>query len=262
MNKPSPANLKRFRCNRRTVNAFFVGVLAMIIGCGDSETSDSVVVDPPDPGSVTSESATADDPPAASEAEAPGEIELPSGTIPEMNDSSAGEGSGGLEMPAGAQIPDSSSNATSSSVRYATWDAIEKEVKSTGKVTVVDLWSLSCEPCLKEFPGLVELHKKHGADIQCIAVDMDYDGRKSRPPSYYEERVVSFLKGVDAGEMTTFISETPSDDIYAATGLVSIPAVLVFDASGKLVKSFVDAGSSVGFTYESDVTPFVKQMLN
>ena len=41
----------------------------------------------------------------------------------------------------------------------------------------------------------------------------------------------------------------------------SIPAVLVFDAEGKLVKQFIDAGETIGFTYDKDVIPMVNSIL-
>ena len=31
-----------------------------------------------------------------------------------------------------------------------------------GKVVVMDAWSTSCPPCIKEFHNLVELHKQYG----------------------------------------------------------------------------------------------------
>jgi hypothetical protein len=48
--------------------------------------------------------------------------------------------------------------------------------------------------------------------------------------------------------------------VFASTKLSSIPAVLVFDAKGELVRSFVDAGATAGFTYEKDIIPFVSEL--
>ena len=36
--------------------------------------------------------------------------------------------------------------------------------QNKGRVVVLDLWSTSCEPCVREFPHLVELQGKHGED--------------------------------------------------------------------------------------------------
>jgi len=244
MNKPLPANLFR---------SCWAGVLVMLVGCGGSDAPSSDVVSPPDHSAPISQE---------SESEAPGTLELPSMDIPPPDDEPAEVEAGGLELPPDVEIPETNSAAPvgGPQVLYATWDSIQAEVTASGKVTVVDLWSLACEPCLKEFPGLVDLHQTHGEQVQCVAVDLDYDGRKSRPPNYYEERVLEFLQSVSAFGFPTYICETPSDDVFAATELVSIPAVLVYDDQGELVKTFVDAGPEAGFTYHDDVTPFVQRL--
>jgi thiol-disulfide isomerase/thioredoxin len=226
--------------------------LATFVGCGNSEPAESTVVTPPGPAGETESPAKSADPAA------PGGLEMPAGEVPQ--DSSSGTADpeqGGLEMPAGSSVPVDS--GASRNIQYGTWEEIQKQVQSTGKVTVVDLWSLSCEPCLKEFPGLVRLHQSFGDTVQCVAIDMDFDGRKTRPPEYYEDRVAAFIESVGA-PFTTYISQTPSDEIYAATKLDSIPAVLIYDADGQLVKVFADAGETVGFTYDKDVIPFVTKL--
>ena len=246
-------------------------VTGMLLGCGTSDRADSTVVPPtPEPTFKT------DEPPAA---EPPGTIEMPSEVVEQPTTEQPTDADGGFQMPEDAQVPDASQSsndetesssspegstptASSAAVEllYGTWDEIETIAQSTGKITVVDVWSLACEPCLKEFPGLVELHKSLGGSVQCIAVDIDFDGRKSRPPEYYEDRVLSFLQGVGASGFPIYISQTPSDDVFAATELVSIPAVLVYDSDGKMARVFVDAGETAGFTYQDDVIPLVTKL--
>jgi thiol-disulfide isomerase/thioredoxin len=186
---------------------------------------------------------------------------MPPGEIPPptADDSPEPQG-GGIELPAGVELPPDSGALMQPEVKYGTWEEIQSVAKSSGRITVVDLWSLACEPCLKEFPGLVRLHQSFGSSVQCIAVDIDFDGRKTRPPEHYEERVIAFLRSVGAAGFPTFISQTPSDEVYAATKLASIPAVLIYSAEGEIVKVFVDAGETVGFTYEKDVIPLVTEL--
>ncbi|MCP4885594.1 MAG: TlpA family protein disulfide reductase [Planctomycetaceae bacterium] len=259
------------------IGASLSGWILLAVGCGGDDSPEGITVSPPDPaepagGDAGSEVADAPGgielPAGGEEVERPsggGGLELPAGDdLPDREESNSQEsnGGGGIEMPANVEIPESSSSESpvNPAVRYATWEAIQQEVTSNGKVTVVDLWSLTCEPCLKEFPGLVQLHKTYGAKVRCVAVDLDYDGRKSRPPNFYEERVIAFLESVQASGFPIFISETPSDDVFAATKLISIPAVLIYDESGTLVKSFVDAGPDAGFSYQEDVVPYVEQL--
>jgi hypothetical protein len=68
-----------------------------------------------------------------------------------------------------------------------------------------------------------------------------------------------FLSSVGA-DFDNYLCNTPSDDVFAEVGLPSIPAVLVYDANGNLVKQFVDAGETIGFSYDTDVIPFVKKL--
>jgi len=146
------------------------------------------------------------------------------------------------------------------SLRGAKWDEIEALVTKTGRITVVDLWSLACEPCLKEFPGLVRIHRDLGESVACFAVDVDFDGRKTKPAESYRPRVEAFLKSVGA-TFPNFLCQTASDELFSTLELESIPAVLIFDAKGKLVRKFIDAGDDAGFTYHDNIVPFIKQLL-
>ncbi|MFG0261646.1 MAG: hypothetical protein ACF788_04575 [Novipirellula sp. JB048] len=204
--------------------------------------------------------------------EAPGGMELPSGGLElppgdlpaaESNPPPP-EASGGMEMPdlqtsRKPSVADSVAPAAAA-VIYGSLPEIRSRIAETGKVTVVDYWSLACQPCLEEFPGLVRLQNQFPDQVQCLSVDIDFDGRKSRPPNHYETRVTAFVNSVGA-TFPNYISSTPSDEVYAELELDSIPAVLIYDAEGELVKKFVDAGDTVGFSYDDDVIPFVKQMI-
>ncbi len=145
-------------------------------------------------------------------------------------------------------------------VSVTPWEEIYAAATSAGKLTVLDVWSLSCEPCMREFPGLVALQSEHGEKIHCVSANIDFDGRKTHPPENYLSEVTRFLL-FNAARTENHICSTPSDDVYAALDIPSIPAVLIFDADGKEVARFVDAGDTIGFTYEKDIFPFVQKML-
>ncbi len=236
--------------------------MVAIFGCGRSEPTGSTVVDPPTPSAIETEARS--DASRKPRTELSGGIELPEGDIPAPSSNSTTDGGGGIEMPDIPVQNQSGTNdgaaATNPVIQYADWNAIQTEAQATGKVTVVDLWSLSCEPCLKEFPGLVRLHQDMGSTVQCIAVDMDYDGRKSRPPEHYADRVNAFLAGVGAMGFPTYISKTPSDDVFTSMSIASLPAVLVYNSDGQVAKIFVDAGETSGFTYEKDIVPLVADL--
>ncbi len=143
---------------------------------------------------------------------------------------------------------------------FASLEEVQQHIQKLGRPAVVDYWSLACQPCMDEFPGLVRLHKQQGERVACIAVNVDFDGRKSKPPESYQEAATAFLTEQQA-PFRNFLCTTPSEDVYASLEIDSIPTVFVFAADGSVAKKFVDAGDTAGFTYEEDVAPFVEQML-
>jgi thiol-disulfide isomerase/thioredoxin len=248
-------------------------------GCGGQSTptdsaGDSAVLPTASAPTVSDEAAAAEEP--AAPTAPPGKIEMPAGVVPpepaapaEAN-GAAPPKAGGFEMPAAGEgappvvvqrpVLDDAPSDAEVVLTAAKLDAIQKHVAGTGKVTVVDFWSLSCEPCIKEFPGLVKLHREFGDKVTCISVDVDFDGRKSKPAETYRPRVEAFLKSVDA-TFANYLCETANEEVYAALKIVSIPAVLVYDGEGKLVRTFTDSGKDVGFSYEKDIAPLVKSLL-
>lgn len=272
-------------------------VLLTIVGCGKPSPGDltntaSVNAEEDEPRSPQVD-------PFGSKADTPGDppglLELPADFDPEKAlESSQPTGNGrGIEMP---PINDSSStksdllpsdlervltstplanpqpdesgqpNTTSDaaggvSLKGASWETIERFIKETGKLTVVDFWSLACEPCLKEFPGLVRIHRELGDKVACVSVDVDFDGRKTKPAESYRPRIEEFLRSVEA-TFQNLLCETASDDVFTAIGIDSIPAVLIYDSDGVLLRKFIDVGEDAGFTYEKNVIPFVKQALD
>jgi thiol-disulfide isomerase/thioredoxin len=166
-----------------------------------------------------------------------------------------------LDKAAVITVPDANSPSAANSganIIVEPWDAVQQRVSAKG-ITVVDVWSLSCAPCLAEFPGLVRLHKEGLDQVQCLAVSVDFDGRKTRPPEYYRDDVQSFIASVDANTITTVICSTPIDEVLAEIEVASIPTVLIYQ-DGKLIKKFTDSGETSGFTYEKDIDPFVRKL--
>jgi thiol-disulfide isomerase/thioredoxin len=281
-----------------TADTVFLCALSSILfafasGCGGGDGQTSVNATPADSPTPMEMPPASDGPvdPAASSSEtlstpstAPGTITLPDNFDPnnvppaDANGSTNGSKEGGLKMPPlGDQSfapqredslkPASEYQFTSAlleadevSLKAASWEEIKAQATKTGKVTVVDVWSLACEPCLKEFPGLVAIDRDMGDSVACFAVDSDYDGRKTKPAESYRPRVEAFLKSVNA-KFPNFICTTPNEELFTELEIESIPAVLIFDAKGKLVRKFVDAGDDAGFTYHDNIVPFIKELL-
>jgi len=142
-------------------------------------------------------------------------------------------------------------------VEIADWAGVEKWIASQkGKIVVVDMWSLSCEPCRREFPNLVKLHNDNGDKVACLSVSTDYAGIKSKPPAFYQPKVLEFLTAQKA-TCKNILCSMESDLLFEKLDLASIPAVYVYGKDGKLAKRF--AGEEVH--YDKEVLPLVAELL-
>jgi thiol-disulfide isomerase/thioredoxin len=142
-------------------------------------------------------------------------------------------------------------------VKIIDWKKTEELIAShTGKVVVVDMWSLSCDPCRKEFPNLVKLHNARKDQVACISVSTDYAGIKSKPPEFYKAKVLEFLTEQKA-TFENVLCSVDSETLFDQLSLASIPAVYVYGKDGKLAKRF--AGEEVH--YDKEVVPLVEELL-
>jgi hypothetical protein len=148
-------------------------------------------------------------------------------------------------------------------IRLTDLAGLEAEIAShAGKVVVVDCWSTSCPPCVKEFPRLIALQKSHGDKLACISISFDYEGIDS--PQELLPPVQRFLDKVGAGKIINLLCTEEADAVYRKLDLVSVPAVYVHGPDGKLVHRFDedDAAKRLKrpFTYD-DVGAVVEKLL-
>ena len=147
---------------------------------------------------------------------------------------------------------------------FASWQEVQGWVAShQGKVVVVDVWSTVCLPCVKELPNFVEFHHAYIDKVACASLNVDFYGGKGTEPKENEPQILKILNSRKV-DMTNFISTDPDEDILGEIDTVAIPAVLVYDASGKLAKVFNNDSNEYapnGFNYENQVIPFVDGLL-
>ncbi len=163
-------------------------------------------------------------------------------------------------------VPESDAAARSDKSRIdlqiLDWEELQRLIAAKrGKVVVLDCWSTSCAPCIREFPNLVALQKKHNPDdLTCISLSFDYEGIGR--PEDERERVLAFLKKQNA-EFTNVLSSLDSDALTAKLEIPSIPAVFVYDRQGRLHKRFDNRHASRDggpFTYKQ-VSAVVEELL-
>lgn len=148
-------------------------------------------------------------------------------------------------------------------VRLVDHDEIEAErAKHLGRVVVLDCWSTSCPPCVREFPGLVALQRRFGERVACLSLSFDYEGIGS--PEEVVPRVEDFLRGVGAGGIVNLVSREDADVLSKKMEIASVPVVFVWRPDGTLARRFDDdmAARELGraFTYD-DVTAVVEESL-
>jgi thiol-disulfide isomerase/thioredoxin len=127
-----------------------------------------------------------------------------------------------------------------------------------GKVVVVDVWSTSCEPCLREFPNLVKMSQDIPQDkLACVSLSLDFEGIGK--PEEQQARVLKFLERLGA-TFDNVLSADQADDVFKRFDFPAPPAVFVYDRDGKLSEKF-DANRPDGhFTY-ADVRKHVDELL-
>jgi thiol-disulfide isomerase/thioredoxin len=138
------------------------------------------------------------------------------------------------------------------------YDGIQQHIaRNRGRVVVMDAWSTSCPPCMKEFHNLVELHKQYGPQrVACISLSFDYEGIGK--PEEQQDRVLKFLRQQGA-TFDNLMSNEESDALYRKFKLAAVPAVFVYDRAGQLRKRFDNEqakSKAEAFTYEQ-----VKQLV-
>ncbi|MGN6547699.1 MAG: TlpA family protein disulfide reductase [Aureliella sp.] len=149
-------------------------------------------------------------------------------------------------------------------VEQATHEQLLERIKQQdGRVVVVDVWSTSCVPCMKEFPHLVELARRWPDDVTCISMNVDYIGLPSEPVEQVTPKVVKFLESQKANpaNMINLISSEADTDMLGKLKVESMPAILVFDRAGQMVsKLTIDNAGEDGLTYAGDVLPLVESL--
>ena len=150
------------------------------------------------------------------------------------------------------------------SVAVADHSELVKRIEShRGKVVVLDCWSTSCPPCVKEFPGLVDLKKDYGDTVACLSLSFDFEG--FGVPEDVLPPVKKFLEQVLAGDIENLLNRDEADALYRKMNITSVPVVMVWDRNGTLIQQFDDeyASEKLGrsFTYD-DVRRAVDQAIS
>ena len=92
-----------------------------------------------------------------------------------------------------------------------------------GRPVVLNFWSSTCIPCLKEMPALQEVWSGHGGDVAVVGVDVTDTEAAGR--EMVAKTGVTYPNGRD-----------PGADIFAAFGGTALPRTVFIDADGEVVE--------------------------
>jgi thiol-disulfide isomerase/thioredoxin len=149
-------------------------------------------------------------------------------------------------------------------VQVSSWAEVQQMVaEHRGKVVVVDVWSTWCEPCVREFPNLVQLHRQYPDEVVCISLNIDYIGVATEPPDSFRDKVLKFVRQQEAS-FQNVISSDPDEDVLKALDAFSVPVVQVYDRDGNLRETFTnddDLYGDEGFTYQRHIIPLIETSL-
>lgn len=132
------------------------------------------------------------------------------------------------------------------------WPELEKTIAShKGKVVVMDVWADFCIPCKREFPHLVELHHKYAKDgLVCISLTVDDKDDKDKSLTFLKKQKATF---------GNYLIDEEAELWQKRLDVSAPPGILVYDRSGKKVKTFT---SENPFTYadvEKLIVPLLKE---
>ncbi|MEW4487686.1 TlpA disulfide reductase family protein [Thalassoglobus sp. JC818] len=230
--------------HNRLLTLLAIGLICWMTGC-DKASEDPT---PPSPEVPEAGSAITEEP---EESGAP--TPAPAGQSEET-----GEESGSSESE-----PEATSDSTPVTLETMSWDDTLKLVdQEQGKVVVMDLWSTSCPPCLEELPNLVKLSKEFPDSVTCISVSLDYAGYEDEPVESYRDSAMTWLEKFNA-DIQNILCSTDFNIIFGEKiPHASLPVVFVYNQQGKLTGQFPDPKDPSEFTYQEDVIPFVKNLID
>ncbi len=138
-------------------------------------------------------------------------------------------------------------------ITFAEWQ--QKLAGYKGDLVVVDMWASWCAPCLQRFPHMVKLHDQHRSrGVRFVSISLD-----DREDKGAIEQAQKFLVQQKAAFENYRMDENVTD-AFRKLELLSIPAVLIYDRSGKLRYRLTGDDPNNQFTNE-DVDRAIEELL-
>lgn len=99
-----------------------------------------------------------------------------------------------------------------------------------GKFLIVNFWTTWCPPCIEEIPDLVDFYKKYKNQVQILG--MNYENTDD------DDKKIKFRKSLMIN-YPIFLMPQQSKQFNSFTNIAYMPTTLIYDKSGKLIRTFV-----------------------
>lgn len=107
------------------------------------------------------------------------------------------------------------------SVSYTTFDGAEVPLSTDGKPLLVNFWSSTCAPCIKEMPDLEQSYQANGAAVGYLGLQV-------------AERAESGVSMLEKTGVTYPTGRDPSAAVFRAFGGVGLPRTVLVRADGTI----------------------------
>ena len=97
------------------------------------------------------------------------------------------------------------------------------------KVMIVNFWASWCNPCVTEYPSLLQLVQHYKGEVILLALSMDED----------KKDIMSFLKAFGFNRDAVRILRDPEKKVADIFGVSKLPESFLFGRDGKLIRKIV-----------------------
>ena len=127
-----------------------------------------------------------------------------------------------------------------------TYDEYLKRIAANKtKYTLVDAWATWCAPCKENFPHVVQMNKKYGdkgLTVISLSLDQPDDAKQvAEAKKFLEDSGATF---------TNFLLNEEAGAAFDKLNVNGVPAVFVYDSSGKEVRRYTGDDTKNQFTYD------------
>ena len=160
-----------------------------------------------------------------------------------------------LLMAAGCSRQPSRENrtVTITAVTFEQWQ--QRLVNYKSEIVVVDFWATWCTPCVESFPHMLKMYEKYRVrGVRFVSMNLD-----DRSDAQALEMALDFLVKQKA-LFENYRMDEKVPDAFEKLDLQSIPAVLIYDRTGKLRRRLTGDNPNAQFTDE-DVEKAIQDLL-